>query len=207
MTDFEDFIAVYDYAYTPEFCNEILNFYNYCYENKIVDVNVIDSGSRTNSELIRKDTSIFCSSPKSLEALSKSDYFPILPVDARVELFNVLNPLITEYRLKYNIAPDLYCNAIKMHQVRESEGYFTFHYENHDEQYIDSQAHRRILTWMFYVEEPEEGGETEFLNQRIRITPKVGRLLIWPAHFTHLHRGNPVLRGRKTYVTSWYICL
>ena len=63
---------------------------------------------------------------------------------------------------------------------------------------------RRVLAWMTYLKVPEEGGETEFLYQSKRIEPIVGRTLIWPAYFTHLHRGNPPLKGEKYYITGWF---
>ena len=54
------------------------------------------------------------------------------------------------------------------------------------------------------LESPKKGGETEFLYQSMRIEPEVGKLLIWPAGFTHKHRGNPPLEGQKTYMTGWF---
>ena len=36
----------------------------------------------------------------------------------------------------------------------------------------------------------EQNGETEFLHQEKRIQPKENTMLIWPAGFTHTHRGN-----------------
>jgi len=49
----------------------------------------------------------------------------------------------------------------------------------------------------------KEGGETEFLYQSVRVSPKKGTLVIWPAAFTHVHRGNPPLSGTKYIMTSW----
>ena len=33
---------------------------------------------------------------------------------------------------------------------------------------------------------------------------KIKQLSIWPATFTHKHRGNPPLEGQKTYLTGWF---
>jgi len=63
----------------------------------------------------------------------------------------------------------------------------------------------RVLTWMFYLNDiPEGEGETEFLWQGIRVKPKAGTCVIWPAQFTHPHRGNPVYSCDKYIATGWY---
>jgi hypothetical protein len=62
--------------------------------------------------------------------------------------------------------------------------------------------YRKLVT-MLYLNTVEEGGETEFLYLHRRIQPVQGRLLIFPAGFTHTHRGNPPLRGEKYILTSW----
>ena len=60
------------------------------------------------------------------------------------------------------------------------------------------------MAWMVCLQPAEEGGETEFLFQSKRIKLDVGSLLIWPAGYTHKHRGNPPLKGRKIYITGWF---
>jgi len=37
----------------------------------------------------------------------------------------------------------------------------------------------------------------------MRVKPKQGTLLIWPAAFTHTHRGNPPLSNVKYITTGW----
>ena len=56
---------------------------------------------------------------------------------------------------------------------------------------------------MLYLNYVDDGGETEFLYQHKRFKPEAGKLLIWPAPWTHLHRGNPPLKGEKYIITSW----
>ena len=87
----------------------------------------------------------------------------------------------------------------KLHKVKKSQGYHVWHYETKPKFYPD-----RVLAWMTYLKVPEEGGETEFLHQSKRIEPVIGRTLIWPAYFTHVHRGNPPLKGEKYYITGWF---
>jgi hypothetical protein len=90
-------------------------------------------------------------------------------------------------------------HIFKLHKVKKGGGYHLWHHEVENYEY-----NNRVLAWMTYLKVPEEGGETEFLYQSKRIKPVVGTTLIWPAHFTHLHRGNPPLKGEKYYLTGWF---
>ena len=57
---------------------------------------------------------------------------------------------------------------------------------------------------MIYLNDIEEGGETEFLYQQKKIKPRRGMGAIWPGSFTHLHRGNPPMSTKYT-LTGWFI--
>ena len=61
----------------------------------------------------------------------------------------------------------------------------------------------RMLVWMLYLNDDFEGGETEFLYQKKRLQPSPGTIVIWPAQWTHQHRGNMVLSGNKYIITGW----
>lgn len=88
--------------------------------------------------------------------------------------------------------------SFKMQRTDLQEGYHVWHYESGNREMCN-----RLLTWMVYLNDVEEGGETEFLYQSMRVKPKQGTLLIWPAGFTHTHRGNPPLSNPKYVVTGW----
>ena len=104
-----------------------------------------------------------------------------------------------KYSIEFNGI--IYNDQFKIHKVRKTEGYHKWHYEKISPENLD-----RIMAYMTYLEAPKEGGETEFLHQSLRIKPIVGRTLIWPAGFTHMHRGLPPLEGEKMYITGWFKC-
>lgn len=63
----------------------------------------------------------------------------------------------------------------------------------------------RTLLWMVYLNEVLAGGQTEFFYQQRAIQPRVGRMVIAPAYFTHTHRGCPPVSGDKYILTSWIL--
>ena len=84
-------------------------------------------------------------------------------------------------------------------QKYESGGHFT---KLHSERTGLAALHR-VLVWMTYLNDVEAGGETEFPYYKLRVTPAKGRTLIWPAEWTHVHRGCVVETGPKYIVTGW----
>lgn len=83
-------------------------------------------------------------------------------------------------------------------------GFHVWHFENEGSQ--SDKITRRMLVWMIYLNDiPVGEGETEFLYQGLRLQPKRGDLVIWPAGFTHTHRGNPVYTTDKYILTGWQL--
>ena len=64
--------------------------------------------------------------------------------------------------------------------------------------------HRHLL-WTLYLNDDFAEGETEFLFQQRKVTPRTGSLLIAPTAFTHTHRGNRPQHGDKFIATSWIL--
>ncbi len=76
----------------------------------------------------------------------------------------------------------------------------------HSEQYPqlnDYEALHRVALYMFYLNDVNEGGETEFYYQGRSLQPEQGTMVIAPAGFTHSHRGNIPLSNDKYIATSW----
>ena len=87
---------------------------------------------------------------------------------------------------------------VKIQKTKIGEGYHTWHCEN-----AEMKARNRIMAFMLYLNDVEEGGETEFLYQKCRFKPQKNTLMIWPSQFTHVHRGNPPLSNDKYIITGW----
>ena len=61
------------------------------------------------------------------------------------------------------------------------------------------------MAWMVYLNDVDEGGETEFLFQGLKIKPERNKGVIWPGGFTHTHRGNKPVSNDKYILTSWVL--
>ena len=74
--------------------------------------------------------------------------------------------------------------------------------QNHTERASLASSHR-LLAWMTYLNDVEDGGQTSFSHYGINVKPQKGKTLIWPAEWTHAHSGNVLNAGVKHIITGW----
>lgn len=75
------------------------------------------------------------------------------------------------------------------------EGFFKWHCESEATDY-------RILAWMLNLNTVNEGGQTEFAHFP-SVEPIEGQITIWPAGWTHFHRGVVAPNEKKYIATGW----
>jgi len=116
-----------------------------------------------------------------------------------------LNDSIKKYKNKYPFIDNglihwNISNGFKIQRYNPKEGYFYLHCENDG---YPGQIQKRVLSWMIYLNDVKDGGYTEFPYQNKKIQPRCGDIIIWPAYFTHPHRGIKSNTQTKYIVTGW----
>ena len=76
------------------------------------------------------------------------------------------------------------------------------HYVYHNDYYALDRNQFRFLTFIWYLNDVEIGGETEFFGN-IKIKPKAGTLVIFPATWTYIHKANTPISNDKYILTGW----
>lgn len=87
---------------------------------------------------------------------------------------------------------------------QNSGGYHHWHSEIYPRESNCETLHR-VLLFMFFLNDVEQGGETEFRYQNLKVRPRQGRMVIAPAGFTHTHKGAVPISGDKYIITSWIL--
>lgn len=192
----KDHVAVFDDILSEEFCTEIIDWFeglndiivNSPQEMMERNATGVRDGRGTNGEGSRKDTSYF--------ADSENAPFELI-------LRNRINECATEYITEYpNIGTGYHLSnrALKIQKTPPHGGYHIWHHEH------SYESMSRILVWTAYLNDiPEGEGETEFLYQGLKVSPKRGRVCLFPAAYTHLHRGNPPYSCDKYIATGWFL--
>ena len=75
-------------------------------------------------------------------------------------------------------------------------------FEPHFDAY--AQKSNRYLVFLWYLNDVAEGGETAFCDLGIEVSPRVGRLLMFPPYWMFQHAGRPPLSQDK-YIVSTYL--
>ena len=185
-----NFIGVYDNYITKEECNKAIKLYED--ENKFN--NTINRVAFEKASILQKQDQQFFAGTNNINVW-----------------WETLKPMIVNFDLAWNhyikntgadAAYDygpFYFTDLKLQKTLPTEGYHAWHIE-HGKGYENEP---RAFVFSIYLNDVEEGGETEFLHFSKRVKPKTGRIVIWPAAFPYVHRGNPPLSGEKYILTSW----
>lgn len=84
------------------------------------------------------------------------------------------------------------------------QGLYSYHHDSDSFHKTHKTFNKtRILSFIWYLNDVADGGETEFLNGRLKVKPEMGKLLIFPATWTYMHRGNVPISEDKYIVTGW----
>ncbi|MGS0726566.1 2OG-Fe(II) oxygenase [Shewanella sp. 0m-11] len=93
--------------------------------------------------------------------------------------------------------------SINIQKYLQAKGGYPHWHSEQFPQVSHNEALHRVVLYMFYLNDVEEGGETEFYYQNKLIKPKKGTMVMAPAGFTHSHRGNIPKSHDKYIATSW----
>lgn len=185
----DNFIEVYKGVFSDEYCDKLIQYFK----------NAEDSGMTCN----RQDHD---EAPK-LEKDDLATYMPSLPMhhtqkDFMIEFNRVFwGECYKQYAEKYSVLSTFAEHksyTIKIQKTKPGQGYHIWHSEIASK--VDSN---RLLVWTAYLNDDFEAGETEFIYQQYRYKPSKGDVIIFPAGFTHTHRGNPPIGRDKYIITGW----
>jgi Rps23 Pro-64 3,4-dihydroxylase Tpa1-like proline 4-hydroxylase len=110
---------------------------------------------------------------------------------------------------KYHIEPNhkfaiinanpLKAETFQVQKYEPSLGRYIYHHDGrvqiHDKRY-------RMITYLWYLNDVEEGGETEFWCT-FKVKPEAGKLILFPATWTYPHCANIPISNAKYIITGW----
>ena len=118
-------------------------------------------------------------------------------MDNYTRLFDEIYPFDTCTLNKKGDKHEYYIDAYQIQMYEQNIGQFVYH---EDSQCLP-HAHR-VITFMWYLNDVDDGGETEFFGH-IKIKPTAGTLVLFPATWTYIHKGCVPISSNKYIITGW----
>ena len=127
--------------------------------------------------------------------------FLLTEIISNIKLYNI------EYDKKFPLdtctltCPNskIYVDTFQIQKYKKGIG----HFEYHNDFALKPNYSYRVLTYLWYLNDVTDGGETEFTYNNYRVKPKAGNLVIFPASWTHVHRGLVPKSNDKYIITGW----
>lgn len=192
--EYKDFIGVFSDVYPDGFCEHLIAEFD---RNQTLGAGT-DRQNGEGAAKHRKDDYQIFANGKNI------NFEPFEDKNTVNIFFKGLQHCFEAYSSEFSVIKDvkINCNTMKMQKTSSGGGYHVWHGEQGNG--ADSA---RGLVYMLCLNTlpPEANGETEFLYQQRRINPVKNTMVLWPAAFTHAHRGNPVYGDHTKYiVTGWF---
>ena len=185
--EFEDFIGIFETDYDTQ---PLIDFFDEQLASNVV--------LPRNSNAVEDKQMTLTNVSSLLENETKITFRTEMMGGFLKDYVDIVQTCYAMYAETYKILHDFELQALNVavQKTEPGQGYHRWHCEQ-------AKHSHRVAACMMYLNDDFEGGETEFLYQNKRIVPKRGQFLIWPATYTHAHRGNPPLSGKKYITTSW----
>lgn len=225
----DNFIEIYDNAVPKDICEYFIDFFEKEYKlgntykgrmgrgnykpswKDCEDLNLIDRSANW------KSSDILNRSPKPLggsgDAYSTEKHLSM--VDSYEDY---VDKKFKEYFLKYPTSINVDKNdpyEVSLYSCKElNQGPLMHRYEPPEQGYhtwhcdwaaSSNRTSVRLAVAMLYLNDVTIGGETEFYHQQLSLQPRQGTIVVWPAYFTHLHKGNPPISNTKYIVNKWAV--
>jgi hypothetical protein len=172
----------------PSICDDLIKFYN-GFETKNI-------GKSTKDSIVNLNI-------KSCEEVYLSLNYINVPIIKKYldALQVVCNKYIETYEYCVKGSRFDIVEQFNIQHYKPQEAYFSFHCERSTKEQPFSSRH---LVWMTYLNDVDDAGETEFYYQELKIKPQKGKTVIFPADWTHTHRGIASPSQDKYIITGWY---
>ena len=186
-----NFIEIYDNALSKKECEFLINHFEH--SNEVV------YGRTTNG--------VVPDYKKCLELYGDFDNPNVIENVIRSKLESCLKKYVKKYHFFREsntslgaldvIPPWRYCRNFNIQKFDgENDGFKIWHCEHGQME----ESSKRILAWMFYLNNAKSGTEFGYYPT---INPREGRCVIWPSSWTHIHKGVIPNKGIKYIVTGW----
>ena len=201
-SNLENYFYINKNSLSKEMCNDIINYF----ESEDTDKYEGQTGSGLRKDI--KDTldyQIQAKNEKNKPHWNKIRDLLERELDKNIKNYvkNINNSMeICEEnsQKKYKVFENFVSfETIQIQRYTKQKGRYIYHQD-----FLSDWANKkyRVITFLWYLNDVHEGGETEFWTT-YKVKPEAGKLLLFPATWTYPHRGMMPLSNDKYIITGW----
>jgi Rps23 Pro-64 3,4-dihydroxylase Tpa1-like proline 4-hydroxylase len=98
------------------------------------------------------------------------------------------------------ISKEQHVDYFMIQKYKKGIGKYTYHHDFYND--FEKKRHRTV-TYLWYLNNVEEGGETEFWGTH-KIKPTKGKLILFPSTWCFPHSGKMPISSDKYIITGWF---
>tara|TARA_B100000963_G_scaffold338003_1_gene334475 strand:- start:655 stop:1269 length:615 start_codon:yes stop_codon:yes gene_type:complete len=181
---------------SEEICDGVLDLYN---NNKSLHRPGVIGSDKTNED------DELTSKPYIDDKTKKCTQLQVVSNTQELTLYNIhLQAILDDYKQKYKWADQVkyygVVDDMSIQHYKPGEGFYRWHMENTGV----AETVYRHLVFMTYLNDVENGGTEFYYFPDLKIQARKGLTLIWPAGWTHTHKGVISNVDEKYIITGWY---
>ena len=117
-----------------------------------------------------------------------------------LEIYDRFKLVLDRYKQDINLHPKQWPEKYNWEEIRMKK------YEANIGNFLDHvdvgsyESARRFLVIFAYLNDVEDGGETEFVNLDLQVAPECGKVVVFPSTWEYPHRGNMPISNDKYFL-------
>jgi len=184
--------------------SEPISLDTFIYQYQLEDVSICRNIIETSEKSSRWNNSLTVAGSHPFMRESESLQFSAeMPPSDHEKMLMFMQECVTHYTQEIPAAGDVVPFGLRegytILKYKPDEAYHAFH---SDQSYPD--LINRHITLILYLNTIDEGGETEFKYQKLKVPPVAGRAIIFPAFWGYTHRSLPAVNQTRYVLNAFY---
>ena len=164
--------------------------------NKLLCKNLISTFEQTPNKYEGRQTTEF-----RLEKDKRYDIYDKILFEELSKNFKEYKSLIENKVDVFSQEGEIKDNGFLLQKYIKNKGYCEFH----NDSYNETKKCVRILTYILFLNDVNEGGEIEFGDKDLIVKPEAGKLLIFPSIWTYSYKQNqPISNDKYIIIGGFY---
>ena len=189
----DSYIRVHDNVVPHSYCQQLIGLFHNCPHIHSGEAQGygVPQGHKICDEIHIREVFLNEKDPQAIEMWKRVDQ----------QIFSYINPLLVKYIDEFKVlqGQPIRDEGFRFKRYPKDQGKFGLHVD------MTPTTPTRVMAIILYLNDVEEGGETDFPWQELKVAPRAGRVCIAPTYWTHPHLSRIPISHDKYIVNNFAI--